>query len=622
MRFDRLFRFKSLRTELLLVCLIFGLLLVAGTSFVWRSAAKSEAARTRETHLQSLSELLTNALDQQVSAQRVIARTAVQRRLWLGSEGTTDGLNAFIQSSGDCERVLLADTEGKVVAVNSLDALGKPVSNEAILGSSVAGEDWFKKCANASISADTAFVAIDPTAQPSAAGASGNQTVLNVSVPVFNADGKLTNVWSQRVSWKKAFAPLIEKIKAAGLSRGESLEVQFRWADGSVLDASGVPMTAVAKNTILAGPDGGGLGWRALVQQAGVLSSQAGSGRFPEILSVVELGAMLGVFMAGLAWFLSRNLIRPLKDASAVLDQFENFDLRPRVEVRSDNELGRMAVSLNKAMESLCDVMCGLQNRTGALDWAAKELATAGNQLTDNANETSAKAEQASLLGSEVSSNVHGVSAATEQMASAILEVARSSDEAAQVATRAVSDATSAQRVVGRLGASSEEISQVIAVIRGIAEQTNLLALNATIEAARAGESGKGFAVVASEVKELAKGTALATGEIELKVQALQNDCKDVITVLASIQQTVNMISGIQNSIAGAVEEQTAVSQTISRSLVDAAAGSAGISSNVESVAEASVQTLTSAGVVKESATFIEQYGTELNEFISKYKYE
>src|SRR3546814_3506271 len=77
-----------------------------------------------------------------------------------------------------------------------------------------------------------------------------------------------------------------------------------------------------------------------------------------------------------------------------------------------------------------------------------------------------------------------------------------------------------------RLGETSVEIGEVIKVITSIAEQTNLLALNATIEAARAGEAGKGFAVVANEVKELAKQTAEATGDIAGKVTAIQTDAK------------------------------------------------------------------------------------------------
>ena len=80
-------------------------------------------------------------------------------------------------------------------------------------------------------------------------------------------------------------------------------------------------------------------------------------------------------------------------------------------------------------------------------------------------------------------------------------------------------------------------------VITSIAEQTNLLALNATIEAARAGEAGKGFAVVANEVKELARQTAKATGEISQKIDAIQTSTRVAVSAIGSISGTINRIN-------------------------------------------------------------------------------
>ena len=131
----------------------------------------------------------------------------------------------------------------------------------------------------------------------------------------------------------------------------------------------------------------------------------------------------------------------------------------------------------------------------------------------------------------------------------------------------------------------------MIKVITSIAQQTNLLALNATIEAARAGEAGKGFAVVANEVKELAKETAKATEDISRKIEAIQTDTKGAVEAIGQIGKMIIQINDIQNTIASAVEEQSATTNEISRNLAEAARGSTEIAQNITGVAEAARST-------------------------------
>ena len=114
--------------------------------------------------------------------------------------------------------------------------------------------------------------------------------------------------------------------------------------------------------------------------------------------------------------------------------------------------------------------------------------------------------------------------------------------------------------------------------------------MNATIEAARAGEAGKGFAVVANEVKELAKQTAKATEDISRKIEAIQGDTKGAVEAIAQIGKIINQINDIQNTIASAVEEQTATTSEISRNVAEAARGSA-IAQNITGVAQAARST-------------------------------
>ncbi|MBK7369434.1 MAG: hypothetical protein IPJ04_16505 [Candidatus Eisenbacteria bacterium] len=173
---------------------------------------------------------------------------------------------------------------------------------------------------------------------------------------------------------------------------------------------------------------------------------------------------------------------------------------------------------------------------------------------------------------------------------------------------------------IGRLGESSTEIGQVLKVITTIAQQTNLLALNATIEAARAGEAGKGFAVVANEVKELAKQTAAATEDIGHKIDAIQSNTSSAVKAIAEVSSIITQIHELQNTIAAAIEEQSATTNEIARSTSEAATGSTEISRNVSHVAAISRQTLEGAGGVQAAAQRLTDLANELTNLTDRLK--
>jgi methyl-accepting chemotaxis protein len=189
------------------------------------------------------------------------------------------------------------------------------------------------------------------------------------------------------------------------------------------------------------------------------------------------------------------------------------------------------------------------------------------------------------------------------------------------VATSAVRVAETTNNTVGKLGESSVEIGNVIKVITSIAQQTNLLALNATIEAARAGEAGKGFAVVANEVKELAKQTARATEDISRKIEAIQGDTRGAVEAIGQIGRIINQINDIQNTIASAVEEQTATTGEISRNVAEAARGSNEIAQNITGVATAARSTTEGASNTRGSADELSRMALELQQLVAQFKF-
>jgi methyl-accepting chemotaxis protein len=335
-------------------------------------------------------------------------------------------------------------------------------------------------------------------------------------------------------------------------------------------------------------------------------------------LVLVVVGVLLGQL---LGFGIARLIARPLRDTVGVLDGVAGGDLTMRVGVDGRDEVGQMSATLNRALERMGEVVRSIGHSARVLGNSSEKLSAVSTQMASNAEETAAQANVASAAAEQVSSNVMTVSTNTEEMGASIKEIARSANEAARVATTAVKVAERTNATVAKLGESSAEIGNVIKVITGIAQQTNLLALNATIEAARAGEAGKGFAVVANEVKELAKQTARATEDISHKIEAIQDDTKGAVEAIAQIGKIINQINDIQNTIASAVEEQTATTGEISRNVAEAARGSNEIAKNITGVAQAARSTTEGAGNTKSSADELARIALDLQKLVSQFKY-
>jgi methyl-accepting chemotaxis protein len=296
-------------------------------------------------------------------------------------------------------------------------------------------------------------------------------------------------------------------------------------------------------------------------------------------------------------------------------------DLTKEMPVKGSDSIGQMAEGLGKFLANLRGNVSNIAQTAQVLASSSQELTAVSQQMAANAEETASQANVASAAAEQVSKNVTTVSTGAEEMGASIKEIAKSANEAAKVATSAVKVAEKTNATVAKLGESSAEIGNVIKVITSIAQQTNLLALNATIEAARAGEAGKGFAVVANEVKELAKQTAKATEDISRKIEAIQGDTKGAVEAIAQIGKIINQINDIQNTIASAVEEQTATTGEISRNVAEAAQGSNEIAQNITGVAQAARSTTEGASNTKTSADELSKIALDLQKLVAQFKY-
>ncbi len=164
--------------------------------------------------------------------------------------------------------------------------------------------------------------------------------------------------------------------------------------------------------------------------------------------------------------------------------------------------------------------------------------------------------------------HAHSNATAVQEMLASIQSIAGNTESAAANSRNASDVARRGVENVKNLGHAASQISSIADLIQSIAEQTNLLALNATIEAARAGDSGKGFAVVAHEVKELAKQTAAATGNINRQIQEVCSISTAAAVEISQIHDVILQVDEINQQIRAAVEQQNSTTQEISRSVI------------------------------------------------------
>jgi aerotaxis receptor len=253
-----------------------------------------------------------------------------------------------------------------------------------------------------------------------------------------------------------------------------------------------------------------------------------------------------------------------------------------RAQREQDSAMARVA-----ALRQVASKVERVANQTGE-DVTAATVSIVANavEMLEAAAAVRARADTASRAASDSLVSAQTVSAATEELAASIREIANRINDASGSTRGAVDESNVAERTISQLRAEVDRIGQIASLIADIAGQTNLLALNATIEAARAGEAGRGFAVVASEVKKLASQTARATQDISQQIAQIQRATTETVNAVTRIGGKVGEIDQVSAAIAAAMEQQSATTQEICRSVGQAATAAQSVTEMMNGVAQ------------------------------------
>ena len=311
-----------------------------------------------------------------------------------------------------------------------------------------------------------------------------------------------------------------------------------------------------------------------------------------------------------------------------------DLDFTLRTAILREDEIGVTAKALNRLIERMQDNLKGIQTRAQTVAQSAAAMSTTSGQVATAAH-------QQSEAASNMAATIEEMTVSINHVGDRALEADRISNESGRLAQsgetiigRTVEDinkisatVNDAAESIRSLEKSSQEIANVVAVIKEVADQTNLLALNAAIEAARAGEQGRGFAVVADEVRKLAERTSTSTQEIAATIETMRSSAGKATTGMN------NVVVEVEHGVDSAREASEAIRQIgegsrqtmdmvaeITTAIKEQASAMNSIAQQVERIAQMSEESSAAAENSAHTAQQLDTLASEVQTIVRAYK--
>ncbi|MEJ6951818.1 methyl-accepting chemotaxis protein [Natronospora cellulosivora (SeqCode)] len=662
----KLFKFKSIKSKMILAFASFIFIIIAGASFFFFNQARGVLQDALFSTAETAANLSARAVNVWIEQEKVeldiMAKSSdVQSMDWTQQE---EYLRKIAESSDEINAIFVADRNGNARVTHGND-------------SNIRDRDYFQEVINTA----------RPTVSDVIVSRANNQHIVVIAHPIIN-NNRTVGVIGSLVDLAY-LQGLVSEMNINGYGHGWIVDqnmITVAHPDEDLIgsayhfDEDDQEFQLILNDMISANSDvafydrngiRSGIAYAPIESANWSIALSAELGDILEGINIMQrmtfiIGLIAIVLAIVFTYLVSRIISKPIIKLSEISEKIAAGDLSVNSEELDDyiskDEIGLLASSSKKMHNNLKSMITQLMVTAENVSATSEELHASGEQVGEVAEQVSSSIENVAAGAEEQSaqveesvnvindlikriSNVEKSSVEMNKFADSVIErIDRSGDivdDSINKVKVVKKDTSEVAGFINQLGKASEEIGNIVEIINNIASQTNLLALNAAIEAARAGEAGSGFSVVAEEIRVLAEDSAKATDKIADLINQIQSNVRIVngkmITNIDDVDQSVSNIENmgmefiqvravtyklkkIIDNVSNNAQEMAENSNMVESAISSIASVSEDFAGNAQEVAASSEEQVAATEEIVSSSGHLADLAQKLNETVHKFK--